>query len=199
MRRIAVDLRSVTFLDSTTLALLLEASERQRARGGELLILVGPICLAAYALPATQRITNGWLKVLLAILVVRFAWTIVFVLFSLEALGHIGIDGNPPTVGDTNALLGLATGCALLMFLLPFALIPAALSGPGPLRTETDQVLAAYGRHVTLEGPEVEGIVVAEFPSVEEARAWYDSPAYREVAEYRFRGAVYRGLIVEGV
>jgi len=101
-----------------------------------LMVLVGPICLAAYALPATQRITNAWLKVLLAILLVRFAWTIVFVLFSLETLGHIGPDGNPPTVGDTNALLGLATGCALLMFLLPFALIPAALSGPGPLRTE---------------------------------------------------------------
>jgi hypothetical protein len=101
-----------------------------------LLVLVGPICLAAYALPATQRITNGWLKVLLAILLVRFAWTIVFVLFSLQALGHIGADGNPPTIGDTNALLGLATGCALLMFLLPFALIPAALSGPGPLRAE---------------------------------------------------------------
>jgi hypothetical protein len=103
----------------------------------QLLVLVGPICLAAYALPATQRITNGWLKVLLAILVVRFAWTIVFVLFSLQALGHIGPDGNPPTAGDTNMLLGLATGCALLMFVLPFALIPAALSGPGPLRTET--------------------------------------------------------------
>ncbi len=102
-----------------------------------LMVLVGPICLAAYALPATQRITNGWLKVLLAILVVRFAWTIVFVLFSLEALAHINAGGNPPTVGDTNALLGLATGCALLSLLLPFALIPAALSGPGPLRTET--------------------------------------------------------------
>lgn len=61
------------------------------------------------------------------------------------------------------------------------------------------KVLAAYGRHVTLEGPEAEGIVVAEFPSVEEARAWYDSSAYREAAEHRFRGAVYRGLIVEGV
>jgi hypothetical protein len=117
----------VTFLQMVNAAL--SAVER-------LLVLVGPICLAAYALPATQRITNGWLKVLLAILLVRFAWTIVFVLFSLEALGHIGPDGNPPTVGDTNALLGLASGCALLMFVLPFALIPAALSGPGPLRTE---------------------------------------------------------------
>jgi anti-anti-sigma factor len=42
VRRIVVDLRAVTFLDSTTLALLLAASGRQRARGGELLVLVGP-------------------------------------------------------------------------------------------------------------------------------------------------------------
>ncbi len=116
----------VTFLEMVNGAL--SALER-------LLVLVGPVCLAAYALPATQRITNGWLKVLLAILVVRFAWTIVFVLFSLESLGHISA-GNPPSVGDTNAMLGLATGCALLMLLLPFALVPLALSGPGPLRTE---------------------------------------------------------------
>ena len=61
------------------------------------------------------------------------------------------------------------------------------------------KVLAAYGRHVTLEGPEVEGVVVAEFPSVEEARAWYDSPAYQDAAQHRFRGAVYRGVIVEAV
>ena len=61
------------------------------------------------------------------------------------------------------------------------------------------KVLAAYGRHLTLEGPEIEGIVIAEFPSIEEARAWYDSAAYQEAAQHRFRGAVYRGLIVEGV
>jgi uncharacterized protein (DUF1330 family) len=61
------------------------------------------------------------------------------------------------------------------------------------------KVLAAYGRHVTLEGPDVEGVVIAEFPTLEEARAWYDSPAYQEAAQHRYRGAVYRGLIVEGV
>jgi anti-anti-sigma regulatory factor len=42
VRRVVVDLRAVTFLESTTLALLLAASGRQQARGGELLILVGP-------------------------------------------------------------------------------------------------------------------------------------------------------------
>jgi anti-anti-sigma regulatory factor len=41
-RHVVVDLCSVTFLDSTTLALLLDASRRQTARGGELLVLVGP-------------------------------------------------------------------------------------------------------------------------------------------------------------
>ena len=69
----------------------------------------------------------------------------------------------------------------------------------GTLEGHPIKILAAYGRHVTLEGPEVEGVVVAEFPTLEEARAWYDSPAYQEVAQHRFRGAIYRGLIVEGV
>lgn len=40
--RLVVDLRSVTFVDSTTLGLLLAASRRGRARGAGLRILVGP-------------------------------------------------------------------------------------------------------------------------------------------------------------
>ncbi|MEI8371523.1 MAG: DUF1330 domain-containing protein [Planctomycetota bacterium] len=61
------------------------------------------------------------------------------------------------------------------------------------------KVLAAYGRQEVVEGPEVEGVVILEFPSFEAAKAWYNSPAYREVREHRFRGADYRGVIVEGV
>jgi uncharacterized protein (DUF1330 family) len=60
-------------------------------------------------------------------------------------------------------------------------------------------VLAAYGRQEVLEGPPVEGIVIVEFPSIEDAKAWYDSPAYREAREHRFRGARYRAIIVEGL
>jgi uncharacterized protein (DUF1330 family) len=73
------------------------------------------------------------------------------------------------------------------------------LKTPETLVGRPIKVLAAYGRHVTLEGPEVEGVVIAEFPSLEEARAWYDSPAYQEAAQNRYRGAAYRGLIVEGI
>ena len=60
------------------------------------------------------------------------------------------------------------------------------------------KILAAYGRQEVLEGPEMEGVVIVEFPSMEEAKAWYDSPAYREAREHRFRGADYRAVIVEG-
>jgi len=61
------------------------------------------------------------------------------------------------------------------------------------------KILAAYGAHEEVEGPPTEGTVIAEFPSMEAAKAWYDSPAYREVREHRFKGGAYRALLVEGV
>jgi uncharacterized protein (DUF1330 family) len=59
-------------------------------------------------------------------------------------------------------------------------------------------LLAVYGRQEVLEGPPVEGVVIVEFPSFAEAKAWYDSPAYRQAREHRFRGSEYRAVIVEG-
>lgn len=59
------------------------------------------------------------------------------------------------------------------------------------------KVLSGYGTHEVLEGAPTEGVVIAEFPSMAAARAWYDSPAYREAREHRFKGAVYRGILVE--
>jgi uncharacterized protein (DUF1330 family) len=60
------------------------------------------------------------------------------------------------------------------------------------------KVLSGYGPHVTLEGPDIEGVVIAEFPSMEAARVWYDSPAYQEAMTHRKLGAIYRGMLVEG-
>lgn len=59
--------------------------------------------------------------------------------------------------------------------------------------------LAMYGTHETLEGTPVEGVVIISFPTMAEAKAWYDSPAYQEVAQHRFKGATYRVVVVEGV
>ena len=61
------------------------------------------------------------------------------------------------------------------------------------------KVLAAYGRQEVVEGSPVEGVVILEFPNFAAAKAWYDSPAYREVRQHRFQGADYRAVIVEGL
>ncbi len=58
---------------------------------------------------------------------------------------------------------------------------------------------ALYGKFEVLESPEAQGVVILEFPTVADAKAYYDSPAYREAREHRFKAADYRVLIVEGV
>lgn len=61
------------------------------------------------------------------------------------------------------------------------------------------EILVAYGKHEVLEGDPIEGIVIAKFPTVTAAKDWYFSEAYQSVAKHRQKGAVYQGLIVEGV
>ena len=58
---------------------------------------------------------------------------------------------------------------------------------------------ASYGRLRMTEGEPFEGAVILEFPTFEEAEAWYDSPAYQAAVVHRFRGAKYRTFIVQGV
>ena len=60
------------------------------------------------------------------------------------------------------------------------------------------KALVNYGPYEVLEGPEVEGVVILEFPTRAEAKAWYESPAYQEAVRHRFMGADYTAIIVEG-
>lgn len=59
--------------------------------------------------------------------------------------------------------------------------------------------LAFYGELETLEGQEAEGVVLLEFPSMEAAHAWYDSPEYQAAKAHRLKGANYRVVLVNGV
>ena len=59
--------------------------------------------------------------------------------------------------------------------------------------------LAAYGFYEVLEGPAVEGLVILQFPTMADARAWYDSPAYQAARQHRFNGAAYRAFLVDGL
>jgi len=58
---------------------------------------------------------------------------------------------------------------------------------------------ALHGRHEVLEGPATEEIIILEFPSYEEAKAWYHSPEYQAAAQHRFQGGDYRFIVTEGV
>jgi uncharacterized protein (DUF1330 family) len=53
------------------------------------------------------------------------------------------------------------------------------------------------GRLVSHEGPATKRIVMIEFPSFEQAEAWYDSPAYRELRTIRHRTATSKVYTVE--
>ena len=58
---------------------------------------------------------------------------------------------------------------------------------------------AVYGHHEVLEGPDVEGVAIIAFPTLAEARAWYDSPAYQEILPLRTDNIEGDTLIVPGV
>jgi len=58
--------------------------------------------------------------------------------------------------------------------------------------------LVVYGAMETLEGEAPDGIVMLQFPSAEEAKAWYNSPQYQEALPHRMKGADYRAILVEG-
>ncbi|TAL02784.1 MAG: DUF1330 domain-containing protein [Rhodospirillaceae bacterium] len=59
--------------------------------------------------------------------------------------------------------------------------------------------LVVYGAIEAVEGKAPDGVVVLEFPTVEEARAWYNSPAYQAAIPHRKKAADYRAIIVEGM
>ena len=84
------------------------------------------------------------------------------------------------------------------------------LRDPETMRTYRDEVGVTFAGHQAtpradhgafemLEGAAMESVVIMEFPSIEAARAWYDSAAYREVRRLRHLAADYRAFIVEGV
>ena len=56
-----------------------------------------------------------------------------------------------------------------------------------------------FGRHEILEGADVDGMAILEFPTFAEAKAWYNSPAYQEAAVHRFKAADFRCMIIEGI
>ena len=59
--------------------------------------------------------------------------------------------------------------------------------------------LVLYGTRQELEGKAPDGVVVLEFPTLETARSWYNSPDYQRAIPHRMKAADYRAFIVQGM
>jgi uncharacterized protein (DUF1330 family) len=70
----------------------------------------------------------------------------------------------------------------------------AAARGDHPIKAHV-----YYGAVDVLEGPPVDGVVIAQFPDKAAALAWYGSPAYQEAKAHRVKAADYRVFLVEGL
>jgi uncharacterized protein (DUF1330 family) len=71
---------------------------------------------------------------------------------------------------------------------------------PASLDTYGGRFIARGGAIENLEGEWApERIVVLEFPSLERARQWWDSPEYREAKAIRMRAARTRMIATDGV
>ncbi len=69
-------------------------------------------------------------------------------------------------------------------------------------------IVAAYGGRYLVRGGALETLegdwapqrlVILEFPSVAQAKAWWDSPEYRPAREMRQRTTISKMVVVEGV
>lgn len=73
-------------------------------------------------------------------------------------------------------------------------LTPASIAAYG------GKFIARGGNTGILEGDWVPGrLVIVEFPSVEVAREWWDSPMYRKARQIREKAATTNMVVVEGI
>jgi uncharacterized protein (DUF1330 family) len=71
---------------------------------------------------------------------------------------------------------------------------------PGTLAKYGGRFIVRGGAHQTVEGDwKPNRLVVLEFPSMEQAKRWYDSEEYREPKAMRLRAGTANLVMVEGV
>ncbi len=92
-----------------------------------------------------------------------------------------------------------------------YVIVKATVSDPeqfGKYREAAGPTSGAHGGEVQVRGAVGEvlegsddgrGVVVIKFPSVEQAKSWWNSPEYRAAAKLREGAAEFDVILVEGV
>jgi uncharacterized protein (DUF1330 family) len=55
--------------------------------------------------------------------------------------------------------------------------------------------IVRYGSFEMLEGDPIEGVAIIQFPTLAEAKAWYNSPASQKAAAHRWDGSRYLDVV----
>lgn len=80
--------------------------------------------------------------------------------------------------------------------------------GMKPYQAKVEETFKAFGGERLVAGGKIEAlegngplgrIVVVRFPSLEQAHAWHESPAYQAIIGYRHAAAESHAYLVEGV
>jgi uncharacterized protein (DUF1330 family) len=72
--------------------------------------------------------------------------------------------------------------------------------GPGTLAQYGGKFIARNGEKATLEGPEeTRRLVILEFPSLAEAKAWYNSMEYQDAKKLRAGASIGSLVAIDGV
>jgi len=92
-----------------------------------------------------------------------------------------------------------------------YIVVDVEITDPNEYQTYAKQTAATIERYggkfvvrggepETLEGDwKTKRLVILEFPSIEQAKAWYNSPEYSAIIGIRHRSAISKMLLVQGV
>lgn len=70
---------------------------------------------------------------------------------------------------------------------------------PETIKDFEGEIIVRGGEKILLEGDwDPQRLVILKFPSVEKAKAWYNSEQYKEVSFYRNKAARTNMIIIEG-
>lgn len=82
----------------------------------------------------------------------------------------------------------------------PEALKPYLATAEQTLKAFGGKRIVASSKVDVLEGRSPQGhIVIVQFPSLENAHAWHESPEYQAIVHYRHRAADSHAYLVEGL
>jgi uncharacterized protein (DUF1330 family) len=70
---------------------------------------------------------------------------------------------------------------------------------PASFKEHPATIRAIHSRMEVLEGGDAEDVILLEFPSYEEAQAWYQSETYQSASKHRHLGGDYRFILADGV